>query len=91
VLGITLPAESFWATLEVECYDRYLWPTRAAAKLAVGDWIERVYKNRGTQRDNSIPKCFAEEVEGNHPGFRRRNGATQVGIDGFALHAQHEA
>jgi transposase InsO family protein len=35
--------ESFWATLKVELYDRYLWPTKAAAKLAVGDWIERVY------------------------------------------------
>jgi putative transposase len=39
-------AESFWATLKVEFYDRYLWPTRAAAKLAVGDWIERVYNRR---------------------------------------------
>lgn len=35
--------ESFWATLKVKFYDRYLWPTKAAAKLAVGDWIERVY------------------------------------------------
>jgi putative transposase len=39
-------AESFWATLKVEFYDRYLWPTKAAAKLAVGDWIERVYNRR---------------------------------------------
>jgi transposase InsO family protein len=39
-------AESFWATLKVEFYDRYLWPSRAAAKLAVGDWIERVYNRR---------------------------------------------
>lgn len=38
--------ESFWATLKVEFYDRYLWPTRAAARLAVGDWIERVYNRR---------------------------------------------
>jgi Integrase core domain len=35
--------ESFWATLKVEFYDRYLWPTKEAAKPAVGDWIERVY------------------------------------------------
>ena len=34
------PTESFWATLRVEFYDRYLWPTKAAAKLAVGDWID---------------------------------------------------
>jgi len=39
-------AESLWATLKVEFYDRYLWPSRAAAKLAVGDWIERVYNRR---------------------------------------------
>jgi putative transposase len=39
-------AESFWATMKVEFYDRYLWPTKAAAKLAVGDWIERVYNRR---------------------------------------------
>ena len=38
--------ESFWATLKVEFYDRYLWPTKAAATLAVGDWIERVYNRR---------------------------------------------
>jgi putative transposase len=38
--------ESFWATLKVEFYDRYLWPTKAAAKMAVGDWIERVHNRR---------------------------------------------
>ena len=39
-------AESFWATLKVEFYDRYQWPTKAAARIAVGDWIERVYNRR---------------------------------------------
>lgn len=39
-------SESFWATMKVEFYNRYLWPTKAAAKLAVGDWIERVYNRR---------------------------------------------
>ena len=39
-------AESFWATLKVEFYNRYLWPTKHAARLAVGDWIERVYNRR---------------------------------------------
>ena len=38
-------AESFWATLKVE-FDDHLWPTKAAAKIAVGDWIERVYNRR---------------------------------------------
>ena len=32
--------------MKVEFYDRYLWPRPAAAKLAVGDWIERVYNRR---------------------------------------------
>jgi hypothetical protein len=32
----------------------------------------------GTERDNSIPKCFAEAVEGDDCGFRRRNEPTQV-------------
>ena len=32
--------------MKVEFYDRYLWPTKAAAKLAVGDWIERVSGQR---------------------------------------------
>jgi len=39
-------AESFWATLKVEFYDRYLWPTRQPPSPAVGDWIERVYNRR---------------------------------------------
>lgn len=39
-------SESLWATLKVEFYDRYLWPNKAAARLAVGDWIERVYNRR---------------------------------------------
>ena len=39
-------ARLFWATLKVEFYDRFLWPAELAAKLAVGDWIERVYSRR---------------------------------------------
>ena len=46
VCGDNAQAESFWAALKVEFYGRYLWPTKAAAKLAVGDWIERVYNRR---------------------------------------------
>jgi putative transposase len=41
-------AESFWATLNVEFYDRYLGPTRTTANLAVGDWIERIYNRRNS-------------------------------------------
>jgi putative transposase len=36
-------AESFFASLETELIDRSSWPTRAAARLAVFDWIERFY------------------------------------------------
>jgi putative transposase len=32
--------------LKVEFSHRYLWPTKAAAKLVVGDWIERVDNRR---------------------------------------------
>jgi putative transposase len=39
-------AESFWSTLKTEFYHRYTWPTKSAARLAVGDWIERVYNRR---------------------------------------------
>ena len=54
-------AESFWATLKVEFYDRYLWPTRAAAKLAVGDWIERVYNRR--RRHSALAMMSPVEFE----------------------------
>jgi putative transposase len=54
-------AESFWATLKVEFYDRYLWSTRAAAKLAVGDWIERIYNRR--RRHSAIGMFSPVEFE----------------------------
>ena len=40
------PAGIILGDTEIEFYDRYVWPTKAAAKLAVGDWIERVYNRR---------------------------------------------
>jgi len=36
-------AESFFASLETELTDRVRWSTRAAARWAVFDWIERFY------------------------------------------------
>jgi putative transposase len=53
--------ESFWATMKVEFYDRYVWPTKAAAKLAVGDWIERVYNRR--RRHSSLGMICPVEFE----------------------------
>ena len=54
-------AESYWATLKVEFYDRYLWPTKATAKLAVGDWIERVYNRR--RRHSSLAMMTPVDFE----------------------------
>jgi hypothetical protein len=39
-------SEPFRATTKIELYNRYFWSTEAAIKLAVGDWIERVYNHR---------------------------------------------
>ena len=39
-------AESFWATLTTEFYDRERWPTRDAVCKAVACWIEVVYNQR---------------------------------------------
>jgi putative transposase len=54
-------SESFWATLKVEFYYRHLWPTKAAAKLAVGDWIERVYNRH--RRHSAIGMISPAEYE----------------------------
>ena len=54
-------AESFWATLKVEFYDRYRWPTKPAAKFAVGDWIERIYNRR--RRHSSIAMMSPVDFE----------------------------
>jgi len=39
-------AESFFATLKTEFYYRRVWPTKARAKTAVGEWIEDRYNRR---------------------------------------------
>ena len=64
-------AESFWSTLKAEFYNRYTWPTKIAARLAVGDWIERIYNRRrrtafarpassvvSTSRDHATVSCI---------------------------------
>lgn len=56
--------ESFWSTLKSEFYNRHLWPTKAAAKLAVGDWIERVYNRR--RRHSKIGMITPVEFEYRH-------------------------
>jgi len=39
-------AESFFATLKTEFYYRRVWPTKKAARIAVGKWIEDRYNRR---------------------------------------------
>ncbi len=48
--------------MKVELYDRYLWPTKAAAKFAVGDWIERVYNRR--RRHSALAMMSPVDFEG---------------------------
>ena len=48
--------------MKVEFYDRYLWPTKAAAKLAFGDWIERVYNRRHSATGMISPVDFEDRL-----------------------------
>ena len=57
-------AESFFATLKAELVDARPWPTRAAARTAIFEWLE-VWYNR--QRRHSAlgyrpPVAFEEDV-----------------------------
>ena len=54
-------AESFFASLETELIDRSVWPTRAAARDAVFDWIERFYNP--VRRHSSIGNLAPLEYE----------------------------
>lgn len=56
--------ESFWSTLKTEFFDRYSWRTKAAAKLAVGDWIERVYnrRRRHSKLGMTSPVAFEQQL-----------------------------
>lgn len=42
-------AESFFSTLEAELVEAHHWPTRAAARLAIFEWLE-VWYNRQRRR-----------------------------------------
>jgi putative transposase len=57
-------AESFFATLKTEFYYRRVWPTRAAAKQAVGAWIEDTYNRR--RRHSSIGQISPVTFEMQH-------------------------
>lgn len=57
-------AESFWSTLKAEFYNRYTWPTKIAARLAVGDWIERIYNRR--RRHSKLGMISPVDFENRH-------------------------
>src|SRR5699024_1673315 len=57
-------AESFFATLKTEFYYPRVWPTKTAAKLAVGNWIEGRY-NR-LRRHSAIGQISPVEFEMQH-------------------------
>lgn len=56
-------AESFFATLKAELADSHVWPSRAAAKTAIFEWIEVFYNRR--RRHSALgyqPPAVFEEV-----------------------------
>ena len=57
-------AESFWATLKTEFYDRRSWPTRAEARREVARWIEIVYNRRRlhSSLDYTSPVAFENAI-----------------------------
>lgn len=57
-------AESFFATLKTEFYYRRIWPTKTAARLAVGAWIEDRYNRR--RRHSSIGQISPVAFEMQH-------------------------
>lgn len=58
-------AESFWATLKTEFYDRRSWPTRAEARREVARWIEIVYNRRRlhSSLDYTSPVAFENAIK----------------------------
>nr|WP_245349651.1 IS3 family transposase [Brachybacterium fresconis] len=58
-------AESFWATLKTEFYDRRSWPTRAEARREVARWIEIVFNRRRlhSSLDYTSPVAFENAID----------------------------
>lgn len=57
-------AESFFATLKTEFYCRRVWPTKTAAKRAVGAWIEDRYNRR--RRHSALGQISPVQFEMQH-------------------------
>ena len=58
-------AESFWATLKTEFYDRRFWSTRAEARRGIARWIEIVYNRRRlhSSLDYTSPVAFENTIK----------------------------
>src|SRR5690625_7508202 len=58
-------AESFWATLKTEFYDRRSWPTRAEARREVARRIEIVFnrRRRHSSLDYTSPVAFENAID----------------------------
>ncbi|BBY57768.1 IS3 family transposase [Mycolicibacterium sarraceniae] len=56
--------QSLWSTGKSEFDRRYHWPTQSAARLTVGDWIERVYNRR--RRHSKLGMISPVTVENHH-------------------------
>lgn len=58
-------AESFWATLKTEFYDRRSWPSRAEARREVARWIEIVFNRRRlhSSLDYTSPVTFENALD----------------------------
>ena len=58
-------AESFWATLKTELYNRRSWPAAAEARREVARWIEIVYNRRRLHSSlvYTSPVAFENAIE----------------------------
>lgn len=80
-------AESFWAALKVEFNHQFLWPTKRHAKVAAGDWTERVYNRRrrhspiGMISPVEFEEQFAQATEAAWPSVHW-TGSTPVAVPG---------
>ncbi len=56
-------AESFFATLKAELVDAQIWPTRAAARTAIFEWLEVWYnrQRRHSARAYRAPVAHEEQ------------------------------
>src|SRR5664279_6050016 len=60
-------AESFFATLKTEFYYRRVWPTKRAARIEAGKWIEDRYNRRRRHASIGQISPVAFELQSSRP------------------------